>query len=70
MFLGLNADTLNAGAVLPSGGEWADFNPSSTWPRRQRVLTYGSNRLHIPKPSFIQVMWIELKNPLIVIPVR
>ncbi|DBA76073.1 TPA: hypothetical protein ACH3X1_009818 [Trebouxia sp. C0004] len=51
-----------------TGGEWADFNPSNTWPRRQRVLTYGSNRLHIPKPSFIQVMWIELKNPLIVLP--
>ncbi|DBA88103.1 hypothetical protein WJX79_009270 [Trebouxia sp. C0005] len=51
-----------------TGGEWTDFNPANTWPRRQRLLTYGSNRLHIPKPSFVQVMWIQLKNPLIVIP--
>ena len=55
---------------LRAGGEWTDFNPVNTWPRRQRVMMYGSNRLHIPRPIFVQVIWTELTNPFVVLPVR
>lgn len=54
---------------LCAGGDWADFNPVSTWPRRKRQGLYGANVLQVVPPSITNLLFAQLSDPMLVIPV-
>jgi len=45
------------------------FNPVGSWPRKQRVLVYGSNQVPVSWPRLSTIATSLLQNPLLIIQV-
>ncbi|KAL0050516.1 hypothetical protein WJX82_001360 [Trebouxia sp. C0006] len=54
-------------AINQDGGSWESFNPVGSWPRKQRVLVYGSNQVPVSWPRLSTIATSLLQNPLLII---
>ncbi|KAL0020340.1 hypothetical protein WJX77_012513 [Trebouxia sp. C0004] len=54
-------------AINQDGGTWESFNPVGSWPRKQRVLIYGSNQVPVSWPRLSAIATPLLQNPLLII---